>query len=296
MRLFALSLFVALPAFSMILVVRCETLVVARRQAVAALLPRRRRTKTTGWATSELACFWNNPAPVRRIKDPSFTVLDRRRVALFTSSSSESSSKVDGSTLKTLAPGSHVAEMEVKKSRFLGYASHVDSWSSAKLFLEQVKNEHPKARHWCFAFCGGHNPVNERCSDDGEPSGTAGSPILNALRGEGLSDTICVVVRYFGGVKLGAGGLIRAYGGAARLVLREAPVEILIPKTTVRVTVGTEYIGTVYELVARVSGTASDEEYGADGSLSVTITCESSDADSLRARLKDATKGSAIIS
>ena len=159
MRLFALSLSVALP-FSMTVVLPCETLAVARRGVVAALLPRRRRTKTAGWATSELACFMNTPAPTRRIKYPPCTVLDRRRVALFTSSSSESS-KVDGDgTLKTLAPGSHVAEMEVKKSRFLGYASHVDSWSSAKLFLEQVKNEHPKARHWCFGFCGGHNPVN----------------------------------------------------------------------------------------------------------------------------------------
>lgn len=235
-------------------------------------------------------CFLSRGARVIRYQPSS---LLQQNVALF---SSNDSSNENDSTLKTLATGSHVAEMEVKKSRFLGYASHVDSWDEAKSFLEQVKNEHPKARHWCYGFCGGHNPVNERCSDDGEPSGTAGAPILNAIRGEGLSDTVCVVVRYFGGVKLGAGGLIRAYGGAARLVLREAPVDVIIPKASVRVTVGTEHIGTVYELAGKVSGTASDEEYGADGSLSVTITCESSYEDRLRAGLTDATKGTAIMS
>ena len=142
-------------------------------------------------------------------------------------------------TLKTLAPGAfYMAELEVKKSRFLGYASHARTWDDAKSYIEHVKSEHPKARHWCYGYCGGYNPVNERCSDDGEPSGTAGAPILNALRGEGMSDSVCVVVRYFGGIKLGAGGLIRAYGAAARQVLREASVEIIVPTTSIQVTVG----------------------------------------------------------
>ena len=188
-----------------------------------------------------------------------------------------------------------MAEMEVKKSRFLGYACHVSTWDEAKLYIEQIKSEHPKARHWCYGFCGGHNPVNERCSDDGEPSGTAGSPILNALRGEGMSDAVCVVVRYFGGVKLGAGGLIRAYGAAARQVLREAPVEILVPTTTVQVTVGAEYIGTVYELIAKVHGTAGNEEYGADGRLTLNIMCQVADEERLRSSLRNATKGNAIL-
>lgn len=195
----------------------------------------------------------------------------------------------------TLASGSHVAEIEVKKSRFLGYASHVDNWQEAQAYLAAVKGEHPKARHWCYGFCGGINPVNERCSDDGEPSGTAGPPILNAIHGEAISDTICVVVRYFGGVKLGAGGLIRAYGGAARLVLRDAPIIVLIPKSTVRVTVDMAHIGTVYELIAKVEGICSDELYGVDGSLAMSITCETNNLSRLRKSLNDATRGSAII-
>ena len=79
---------------------------------------------------------------------------------------------------KTLAPGCHVSEYEVKKSRFLGYAQHAENWDQAQAFIEEVKLEHPKGRHWCYGFQCGVNPVNERCSDDGEPTGTAGLPIL----------------------------------------------------------------------------------------------------------------------
>ena len=92
---------------------------------------------------------------------------------LFTSNSGSSTE-----TIRTLAPGSHVSELEVKKSRFLGYATHAENWSDAITYIEQVKAEHPKARHWCYGFQCGYNPVNERCSDDGEPTGTAGVPIL----------------------------------------------------------------------------------------------------------------------
>jgi hypothetical protein len=79
---------------------------------------------------------------------------------------------------RTLAPGSHVSEMEIKKSRFLGHAKHVETWEEAQAYINEVKLEHPKARHWCYGFQCGVNPVSERCSDDGEPTGTAGSPIL----------------------------------------------------------------------------------------------------------------------
>jgi putative IMPACT (imprinted ancient) family translation regulator len=79
---------------------------------------------------------------------------------------------------RTLAPGSHVSEMEVKKSRFLGYAKHVENWDEAQTYMEEVKAEHPKARHWCYGVRFGVSPVSERSSDDGEPSGTAGQPIL----------------------------------------------------------------------------------------------------------------------
>ena len=188
------------------------------------------------------------------------------------------------------------SEMEVKKSRFIGYASHVDSWSEAQLQIDAIKKEHPKARHWCYAFCAGVNPVNERCSDDGEPTGTAGAPILNAIRSERLSDTVCVVVRYFGGIKLGAGGLIRAYGNAARQVLRESPRTILIPKSTFIVEVSTSYIGSLYDVVAKFDGVCNDEEYDAEGNVKATIVCDTSNENVLQSTILDSTRGTAVFS
>lgn len=188
------------------------------------------------------------------------------------------------------------SEIDIKKSRFIGYASHVESWSEAQLRIDVIKKEHPKARHWCYAFCAGVNPVNERCSDDGEPSGTAGAPILNAIRSEGLSDTICIVVRYFGGIKLGAGGLIRAYGNAARQVLRESPRTILIPKSTFTVEVTTSYIGILYDIVSKFDGVCGDEDYDAEGNVKATIVCDKSSEKELQSTILDSTRGTAVFS
>lgn len=196
---------------------------------------------------------------------------------------------------RTLAGGSHSSEMAVKKSRFIGYASQVQSWSEAQCYIDQVKAEHPKARHWCYGFRSGFNPVTERCSDDGEPTGTAGIPILGAIQGESLSDVVCVVVRYFGGIKLGAGGLIRAYGSAARLVLREAPVDVLIPKSSLVVTVDAVHIGALYDIAARTSSSVDGEEYDSDGRLTASLTCDNADLEDICLALSDSTRGTAII-
>jgi uncharacterized YigZ family protein len=204
-----------------------------------------------------------------------------------------SDAKETAASSTTLAPGLHEAEMEVKKSRFIGYAQHVTTWKDAQDFLNIIKEEHPKSRHIAFGFVAGSNPVQERCSDDGEPTGTAGLPVLGGIKGEELSDVVCAVVRYFGGVKLGAGGLIRAYGGAARLVLREAPKEVLIPRTSLRVCVLSHNAGAVYDAAAKVGGSANDVEYTADGELVVTVTCDLEQENRLRQILADATRGNA---
>lgn len=98
-----------------------------------------------------------------------------------------------------------------------------------------------------------------------------------------------------GGVKLGAGGLIRAYGAAARQVLREAPVDVLIPKSTFRVSVTPEYVGAIYDSVAKAGGTTGGEEFATDGTLSVTVTCDLESAETLRKGLIDATRGTATF-
>lgn len=123
-------------------------------------------------------------------------------------------------------------ELEVKKSRFITRAVYIDSREPALEFLAQCKQLYPDARHHCWAYCVGapQNPVQLAMSDDGEPSGTAGKPILNAIVSKGFGNICVVVIRYFGGIKLGAGGLIRAYGGAAAKALDEAEWEPVVPK------------------------------------------------------------------
>jgi putative IMPACT (imprinted ancient) family translation regulator len=110
-----------------------------------------------------------------------------------------------------------------------------------------------------------------------------------------LSDTVCVLVRYFGGIKLGAGGLIRAYGAGARNVLREAPRETMIPNSTFRVYIASSSVGTIYDSVSKSGGTTFDEKYDTNGNLTVTITCATSLLEELRGRLIDATRGTATF-
>lgn len=126
-------------------------------------------------------------------------------------------------------------EIEIKKSRFVGYAARIETEEQAREFLAEVRAEHRQARHVCHAFVLGPLRDVQRTSDDGEPAGTAGMPILKAIIGRQtspglteLSDVAVAVVRYFGGIKLGAGGLVRAYSDtaaatldAARLVTRQ---------------------------------------------------------------------------
>ncbi|MFP4252816.1 MAG: YigZ family protein [Guyparkeria sp.] len=117
-------------------------------------------------------------------------------------------------------------ELEAKKSRFIARAGAVDSRDAALAFVESVRADYPDARHHCWAYLIG-NPdaaATAAMSDDGEPGGTAGKPILNVIQHKGLGDVIVVVTRYFGGVKLGAGGLVRAYAGATQRVLAELPL------------------------------------------------------------------------
>jgi uncharacterized YigZ family protein len=108
------------------------------------------------------------------------------------------------------------AEIEVKRSRFLGTLVRVEDEAAARAVVERLRRQHWDARHHCSAFVLGPAGEVQRSSDDGEPSGTAGAPMLEVLRGRGVSDVVAVVTRWFGGTLLGAGGLVRAYGDAVR--------------------------------------------------------------------------------
>ncbi|MBF0699789.1 YigZ family protein [Streptococcus danieliae] len=113
------------------------------------------------------------------------------------------------------------AEQDIKKSRFLCQAKRVESEEEARAFIQAVKKEHYKATHNCSAFIVGEKSEIKRSSDDGEPSGTAGVPMLGVLENHDLTNVCVVVTRYFGGIKLGAGGLIRAYASSVALAIKE---------------------------------------------------------------------------
>jgi len=113
-------------------------------------------------------------------------------------------------TVKTL--GQH--EIVIQKSRFICFLNRATTEEEAQAFIEKIKKEHWNATHNCSAYIIGEHDDIQKANDDGEPSGTAGVPMLEVLKKRNLKDTVVVVTRYFGGIKLGAGGLIRAYGGA----------------------------------------------------------------------------------
>ncbi|RUL54173.1 YigZ family protein [Lysinibacillus antri] len=105
-------------------------------------------------------------------------------------------------------------EIVISKSRFIGYVNRAETEEEALLFIESIKKKHPSATHNCSCYMVGEHDQIQKANDDGEPSGTAGVPMLEVLKKQGLKDTVVVVTRYFGGIKLGGGGLIRAYGKA----------------------------------------------------------------------------------
>lgn len=128
-------------------------------------------------------------------------------------------------------------EYEIKKSRFIARAGYADSREVALQEVAQAKLDFPDARHHCWAYLLGnpHCAASAAMNDDGEPSGTAGKPILNVLQHKGVGDVVIVVIRYFGGVKLGAGGLVRAYSAAAQLAMDELATQQRIAMQECRV-------------------------------------------------------------
>ena len=120
--------------------------------------------------------------------------------------------------------GSGESEIMIQKSRFLTYVNRAETEQQAQAFIEEIKLKHKSANHNCSAYLIGEHDSIQKASDDGEPSGTAGFPMLEVLKKQGLKDTVVVVTRYFGGIKLGGGGLIRAYGKATTEGLKNAHI------------------------------------------------------------------------
>ncbi|AVQ99882.1 YigZ family protein [Oceanobacillus iheyensis] len=113
-----------------------------------------------------------------------------------------------------------IEEIIIQKSRFIGHVARVETEEEAQQFIQEIKKKHNAATHNCSAYMIGEHDQIQKANDDGEPSGTAGVPMLEVLKKKNLKDTVIVVTRYFGGIKLGAGGLIRAYGNATTEALQ----------------------------------------------------------------------------
>ncbi len=130
-----------------------------------------------------------------------------------------------------LVPAAELADEQIiKKSRFITYISRAENGRQAEDFIARIRQLHPDARHHCWAYIAGHPTATTDIafSDDGEPQGTAGKPILNVLQHRNIGEIVLVVVRYFGGIKLGAGGLVRAYSSSAHLAVEKLETTMLI--------------------------------------------------------------------
>ena len=180
-------------------------------------------------------------------------------------------------------------ELEVKKSRFLVQAAPVDAPEAALEFLAAVEDR--AATHNCWAYRIGQR---YRFSDDGEPAGTAGRPILAAIDGQGLDQVVAVVTRWYGGIKLGAGGLVRAYGGATAECLRRAERRALVDLIEAELRCDFAHSGTAHTLLAQFEGSKLAERFDADGLL-LSLRLPAQHLEALRVALRDATRGQATL-
>ncbi|BCG01197.1 hypothetical protein PPGU19_057650 [Paraburkholderia sp. PGU19] len=187
-------------------------------------------------------------------------------------------------------PSALQAELDIRKSRFIAYAIPVADRDAAMEELRRLREEHPTATHVCWALlAGGQSGM----SDDGEPSGTAGRPILEVLRHHDLDGVLAAVVRYYGGVKLGAGGLVRAYTDAIATALQDAPRVERIALASLQVEIG-------YPDEARVRRWIEQENYALEASaydmnVQLTIRMPVTAIDAAREALRDMTQGRAVF-
>lgn len=189
--------------------------------------------------------------------------------------------------------GYGAGEIVEKKSRFIAEVFPVVSEDEVSAHIEKIKKEYWDARHHCWAYVIGQNPGTERMSDDGEPAGTAGKPILEVIRGRGLTDVLVVVTRYFGGTLLGTGGLVRAYTQAALEGLSHAGILRKVPG--IRLKIGTDYtgLGKIQYLLAQREISILDTVY--TDRVEILTAAAADMAESLKKEITEGTSGQAVI-
>jgi uncharacterized protein, YigZ family len=181
---------------------------------------------------------------------------------------------------------------EIKKSRFITLLAHTDGVVAAKAFVESVRAEHPDARHHCVAWVAGRPDDSQQLgfSDDGEPAGTAGKPMLAQLMGSGVGEITAVVVRYYGGVLLGTGGLVKAYGGGVQQALNLLTTHIKTPLTEYTLLCEYGQLTGIETLLGQFSGVIVTSDYQA--SVRLRVALPQAKVDAFSAKLADFSRGS----
>jgi uncharacterized YigZ family protein len=186
--------------------------------------------------------------------------------------------------LRTLAKPAAL-EVIIKRSRFLAHASRLDSMADTLAFYESVAD--PSATHNCWAWRLDHQ---YRFNDDGEPGGTAGKPILSAIEGKGLDNVMVVVTRYFGGIKLGAGGLVRAYSGCTAKCLDQAEFVEVRPMAECEIEADFEWTGQVHAALEACQARKLSEDFTASG-IKIRLEIAEDEVGQLAKLLRDSTRG-----
>ena len=198
------------------------------------------------------------------------------------------SKKISYKTVKRISE-SMIVE---KKSKFIASVFPVDNEPDALSFLARVKSKYPDATHHVYAYIIDENNIF-RYTDDGEPSGTAGMPVLDTIRKEGLVDVLVVVTRYFGGTLLGTGGLVRAYTQATQAALEEAQVATMTLMSVLEIRTDYNAIGKIKYMFTQADTLIMGEEYGVD--VAVTIAVPVLEKEAVQKKIIEATNGKAEI-
>lgn len=170
----------------------------------------------------------------------------------------------------------HVVEQVIDRSRFLCTIERVRTNAEAQTFIREISNRHSDATHNCWAYVIGAPGSTDRIgmSDDGEPHGTAGRPMLTVLSHSGVGEIAAVVTRWFGGVKLGTGGLVKAYGGTVQLALASLPTEEKVDTDILTFRVTYNIVGALQQALPDVGAEVLDQEFGEQVSFRVSVPCD----------------------
>ncbi|CPR16017.1 FIG000605: protein co-occurring with transport systems (COG1739) [Brenneria goodwinii] len=181
---------------------------------------------------------------------------------------------------------------EIKKSRFITLLAATSGIDAAKDFVQRIRAQHPTARHHCWACVAGAPDDSQQLgfSDDGEPSGTAGKPMLSQLMGSGIGEITAVVVRYYGGIQLGTGGLVKAYGGGVQQALKLISLQEKVLQKEYGLRCDYALLPQVESLIYQLGGQILHSDYGAEVTLSLSIPLR--DVDEATMKLRDISRGS----